>query len=177
MLCICVTKFHELVPVVENKDPHQLHACLEQTPNESHLQNSTRHNITLGPNRFLFNDDFGRLTGTEALFQGVRVTLIDPFSSQVTVLLINLWFMEVPINWRQISTLRLACWGVNSWGTDLQLLYDFPSVLIWRCKVYFDAQSSSDSLRLLFCVFSSKILRILSISHNFDLPERGKSLV
>ena len=40
-------KFHELVPVVENKDPHRLHARLEQTPSESHIQNSTiQKNIT-----------------------------------------------------------------------------------------------------------------------------------
>ena len=38
--------FDELVWVVENKDPHWLHAHLEQNSSESHLQNSTRH-ITL----------------------------------------------------------------------------------------------------------------------------------
>ena len=43
--------------------------------------------------------------------------------------------------------------------------------------VSFDGPSSSDSLRVLFCGVSSKTLRILSISHNLDLPEQGKSLV
>ena len=32
----------------------------------------------MGPNRF-FNDDFERVTGTESLFRGVRVAVIDPF--------------------------------------------------------------------------------------------------
>ena len=38
-LDISVSKFHDLVPVVQNKDPPRLHALLEQTPSESHLQN------------------------------------------------------------------------------------------------------------------------------------------
>ena len=76
---ISVSKFHELVPVVENKDPNRLHAHLEQTPSESHLQNSTRHTTLLWDRtNFFFNDD-GRLMGTEPLFQGVRVAVIDPF--------------------------------------------------------------------------------------------------
>ena len=69
-LRISVSKFHELVPVVENKDPQQHY----------------------GPNGF-FNDDFGKLTGTEPLFRGVRVAVIDPFLSHVTILLINLLSM------------------------------------------------------------------------------------
>ena len=47
-----LSKFHELVPVVDNKDPHRLHARLEQSPSESHLQNSEP---------LFFNVDFGRL--------------------------------------------------------------------------------------------------------------------
>ena len=99
------------------------------------------------------------------------------FWSYVAIILINLSFMVLPISWRQISTLRWVCWGVNPWGTDLHLLYDFPRVLMWRCVVSFDAPSSSDSLIVLFCRFSSKTLSIFSISHNLGLPEHGKYLV
>ena len=35
-LCL---KIHELVPVVEHKVPHRLHARLKQTLSESHLRN------------------------------------------------------------------------------------------------------------------------------------------
>ena len=78
MLGISVSKFHELVPVVENKDSHPLHTRLKQTPSESHLQNATRH-TTLLLGRTIYNDDFGWLTETEPLFRGVRVAAIDPF--------------------------------------------------------------------------------------------------
>ena len=49
----------------------------------------------------------------------------------LAILPINLLSIVLPISWRQTSTLRWTCWGVNSWDTHLQLLYDFPSVLIW----------------------------------------------
>ena len=78
MLGITVSKFHELVPVVENKDPHRLHARLEQTPSESRFQNSTRHTKLLWTNQIFLNDDLGKFMGTEPLFWGVRVALIDP---------------------------------------------------------------------------------------------------
>ena len=78
MLGISVSKFHELVPLVENKDSCQLHARLEQTSSKSHLQNSTRHTLLWGRTDF-FNDDFGRLTETGTLFRGVRIAVIDPF--------------------------------------------------------------------------------------------------
>ena len=52
---------------------------MEQTPSETHLQNATRHTILLGAEPIFFNDDFGRLTGSEPLFRGVRVAVIDPF--------------------------------------------------------------------------------------------------
>ena len=129
MLGNLASKFHGLVLVVENKDPDRLHARLQQTPSELSLQNSTRHtSLRWAPTDF-FNDDFGRLTGTEPLFRGVRVAVIDPFF--------------------------ITC-------TDLQLLYDFPSVLIWQCMLPFDAPRSSDSLRVLLlriffqnsCVYS-----------------------
>ena len=143
---ISVSKFHELVPVVENKDPHRLHACLEQTPSESHLRNSIRHTLLWGRTDF-FNDDFGRLAGTEPLFWGVRVGVIDPIFI-AWILLINLSSMVLPVSWWQIYTLSCA----NSWGTDLQLLYDFPSVLIWRCMASYNERSFSES------GFSSKTL-------------------
>ena len=78
MLGTSVSKLHEFVPVVENKDPHWLHARLEQTPSETPSIFHQTHNSTLRPNSF-FNDDFGRLTGTEPLFWGVSVAVIDPF--------------------------------------------------------------------------------------------------
>ena len=65
--------------VVENKNPHRLHVRLEQTPSESHLQTSTRHTTLLWGRTEFFNDDFGRLTGTEPLFRGVRISVKDPF--------------------------------------------------------------------------------------------------
>ena len=145
MLGIFVSKFHEFIPVVENKDPHRLHVRLEQTPSESHLQNSTRHTKLFWDWTIFLNNDFGRLTRTEPLFRGIRVAVLTHFTSHVTIL-INLSSIGLSISWQQISTLCWACWGVNSWGTDLQFLYDFPSVLNWWCMVSFDAQSSSDSL-------------------------------
>ena len=39
MLGMYVSKFHEFVRLVENKDPHRLHARLEQTPSELQRQN------------------------------------------------------------------------------------------------------------------------------------------
>ena len=80
MLDIFLSKFHELIPIVENKDLHQLHAHLEQTPSKSHIQKFHQtHNISLGPNQLFFYDDLGRLTGTELLLRGVTVAVIDPF--------------------------------------------------------------------------------------------------
>ena len=108
MLGSSVSKFHELVPVVENKDPHRLHSHLEQTLSELNLQNSTRDSTLFRSRTDFFNNDFGRLTGTEPLFRAIRVAVIDPFfitcdnSPSSTGL---------PISWRQISTLRWACWG------------------------------------------------------------------
>ena len=88
MLGISVSKFHEFVPVVENKDPHRLYARLEQTPSESHLQNSKKHTAVLCGRTYFFNDEFGRLTGTESLFRGVRVAVIfhldnSPYKSSI----------------------------------------------------------------------------------------------
>ena len=56
MLGILVSKFHQLVPVVENKDPHRLHARLEQTPSGSHLQNSTRHITLLWERNYFYTE-------------------------------------------------------------------------------------------------------------------------
>ena len=139
--------------------------------------NSTRlTTLPLGRTDF-FNDNFGTLTGTEPLFRGVRVAVIDPFFITCDNSRDKYFIQGITDNLTaDIPTLHWACWGVNSWGTDLQLLYDFPRVLSWRCIEYFDASSSWVILRILFCGFSSKILRIFSISHNLDLPERGKSL-
>ena len=56
MLGISVSKFHKLVPVVKNKDPHRLHDRLEHIPSESHLQNSTRYTTLLWDRTDIFND-------------------------------------------------------------------------------------------------------------------------
>ena len=109
------------------------------------------------------NDDFGRLTGTEPFFRGVRVGVINPFSSQMTILLINLSSIGLPISWQQIYTLRWACWGVNSRDTDLQSLYDFPSVLIWWCMYLLIHQVlliAYEYLLWIFCQNSEYILNI-----------------
>ena len=129
----------------------------------------------LGAPIFL-TDYFVTLTGTEPLFRGIMIAVIDPFSSNVTIFPINLSSIGLPISWWQISTPRWACWDVNSLATDLQLLYDLPSVLISRSMISFETPSYSDSLRVHFCDFF-KTLRVFSISNNLDLPERGKSLV
>ena len=81
MLGISIPKLYKLVPVVENKDPHRLHAPLERTFSESHLQNSTRHTTSLSGRTDIFYVDFGRLTWTEPLFRDVRVQVIDTFFS------------------------------------------------------------------------------------------------
>ena len=48
MLGISVSKFHELVPVIVNKDPCiDCTSRLEQTPSESRHQNSIRHTTLL----------------------------------------------------------------------------------------------------------------------------------
>ena len=78
MLGISVSKFHKLIPDVGNKDLHWQHARLE-TPNESHLQNSTRHTLLLWGQTKFFNDDFSRLMGTKPLFWRIRIAVIDPF--------------------------------------------------------------------------------------------------
>ena len=79
MLGISVSNFHELVPVVENKDPHTLHARLEQTPSESHLQISTKHTILLWARTDVFNDDFGRLMGSNHSFEASELAVINTF--------------------------------------------------------------------------------------------------
>ena len=43
MLGISDLKYHELVPVVVNKHLHRMQDRFEQTPNGSHIENSTRH--------------------------------------------------------------------------------------------------------------------------------------
>ena len=79
MPSISVSKCREHVAVVENINPHWRYALLEQTPSELHLQNSTRHTTLLWVRTDVFNDDFGRLAGTESLFRGVVVVVMDPF--------------------------------------------------------------------------------------------------
>ena len=72
-----VSKYHELIRVVENKDTHRLLARKEYTPRESHIQNPTRHTTLLWDRTHFFKDNCGRLAATEALFWGVRVAEMD----------------------------------------------------------------------------------------------------
>ena len=134
------------------------------------------HNITLGPNQF-FNYDFGRLTGTEPLFRGFRIAVIDSCfitcDNSPDKSIIHGITGKLTTDIHSMFNM-LRCQFRSS---DLQFLYDFPCFSIWRCMLSFDAPNSSDSLRILFCGFSSKPLRIFFISHNLGLPERGKCLV
>ena len=63
MLSIFVSKFNELILVVENKDPHRLHARLKQT--QLQIPPGTQHYFGAEP---IFYYDFGRLAGTESVF-------------------------------------------------------------------------------------------------------------
>ena len=117
-----------------------------------------------GAESISFNYDFRRLMRTEPLFRGVKVELIDPFLSHATILLINVSSIGLPLTWRQISTLRWACWDESLWGTDLQLLYGFPNVLIWRCMVSFDAPSSLTAYEYFFAHFLPKLCSFSNLS-------------
>ena len=137
--------------LLKKKDPHRLHTRLEQTSSESHLQNSTWYE-TLGPTRF-FNDDFGRLMRIDPLFRVVRVAVLDPFfmtyDKSPDKSIINGIINKLKADIHS----RCACWGVKSRGTDLQLLYDFPSLLVCWSMVSFYAPSSPGSLWVLFAYF------------------------
>ena len=91
MLGISVSKFHEVVLVVGNKDPHDklpVNHTFKIPPDTQHYFGA----------KLIFNDDFGRYTGNEQLFRGVRVAVTDPFSSHVTILLTNLPSMGLLIS-------------------------------------------------------------------------------
>ena len=124
------------------------------TPSKFH----ETHNIIWGPNKLFQNDDFGRLTGDWATVSRSQV-----YGNRPIFFITCDNFPDKSIIHGITDKLTtdihsaLSCWGVNSWGTDLQVLYDFPRVLIWRCTVSFDAPSSSDRLRVLFADFSTKL--------------------
>ena len=83
-----VSKFHELIPVIENKGPYRLHDRLKKKKKErkklpvNHtfkIPSDTQYYF--GVETDFFNDDFGRLTGTKPVFWGVRIVATDPFFS------------------------------------------------------------------------------------------------
>ena len=94
----------------------------------------------------IFNVDFGRLTGSEPTFRGVRVVVIDQFSITWDCSPDKSIIHGITDKPTTDIHSRWVCWGVYSWGTDLQLLHDFPSVLIWWCMLSIDAPNPSDSL-------------------------------
>ena len=163
MLGISVSKFHKLIPVVENKDLHRLLARLEQTPSESHIQNSTRHTTLLWGWTNFFNDDW-QVDGDRATVLKHQSCSKTHFSSHVTILLINLSSMGLPIGWRHIHSMfepvEVSIHDVQIYSVCMI----YPGVLIWRCNVSFDVPSSSDSLRVLFLkIFFQNSAYILNI--------------
>ena len=172
MLDISVSKFHELVPVVEYKDPHHLHAHLEQTVSESHLQNSTRHTTFLWYQISFFNDDFGRLTGTEPLFRGIRVEVIDPFyitcdNSPDTSVIHGITYKLVANIHSMLTMLRCQFMRYRSTASVWfsKCLNLTINGIIWCTQVLLKAYEYFS------CGFTSKILGIFSLSHNWGLSE------
>ena len=110
-----------------------------------------------GAEPILFDNDSDRLTGTEPMFRGVKVAVKDPFSSHVTILL-NVSFVGLPIIRQLISTLRLVCWGVNSWATVSVWFFKCHNlamyVIFWCTKLFW--QPTNTFLRIFFqnCVYS-----------------------
>ena len=177
MLGIFVSKFHEFVSVVENNDPLRLHAPLEQSLSESHLQNSTRHTKLLWDRTDYFNDDFGRLTWNEPLFRGVSIAVIDPFfitcdnSPDKSIIHGITDNLKIDIH-STLSQLRCQFMRYRSTASVWfsKCLYLGTYVTFWCNKFYWPPTST-------IWWFSSKSLRIFSISHKLSLPECGKSLV
>ena len=140
--------------------------CLKFWHNSKWIIFSKFHqtNITLWPNR-LFNDDFGRLLGTEPLFRGIRVAVIYPFfiicfNSPDKSIIHGITDKLTTAIYSTLNLLRYQLMRYRSTATVW-----FYNVLIWRYMVYFDASSSSDSIRVLFSWFSSKTLEyILNIA-------------
>ena len=125
----------------------------------------------------IFNDGFGSLTGTEPLFRCVRFAIIYPFlvtcdnSLYKSIIHVITDKLTTDIH----STLSLL-------RCEFMKYRSTASVWFYKClnlalNGIFYAPSTFDSLRILFCGSSSKILHTFSISHNLGLPERGKSLV
>ena len=147
MLDSSISKFHELVPVVESKDPHRLHAA--------HLQNSTRNTLLWGQTDF--STILTRLTGTESLFRGVRVQVIYPFfitcDSYLDKSIIH-WITD-KLTTDIHSTLSLLTCQFMRYRSTASVW--FSMCLNLRCKVSFDAPCSSDSLRVFFADFLPKL--------------------
>ena len=138
------------------------------TPSKFHQT----HNITVEPNRFL-NDDFDKLAGTGPLFLEVRVVIdlllitcdnspdesiingiTDKLTTDIhfTLSLLRCQFMR----YRSIASVWFFKWlNLAMYG------------IFWCTKFFWQHTST----------FSSKTLRIFTISHNLGRTEHGKSLV
>ena len=115
--------------------------------------------------------------GTEPLFWGIRVAVIDPFFITCDN------FPDKSINYGITDKLTTDIHStLNQLRCQFMRCRSTTSVWFSKClnlEVYdiFWCTKFSDSLWVHFCEFSSKTLSIFSISHNFGLPEHGKSLV
>ena len=156
-------------------NPHRLHAHLEQTPSDhtTKIPLDTQHYFRAKP--IFFNDDFGRLTGTEPLFQGVWIVIIDPFfiicdNSLDKSIIHRITDKLMADIHSTLSLLRCQFMRYSSttslWFSKClnQVMYG----IFWCTKFFWQ-------FTCIFCGFPYKPLHIFSISHNLGLPERGKS--
>ena len=176
MLGISIRKSHELVPVVENKDPHRLHGIWNKLPvnHTFKFPLDKQHYFGAEP---IFNDDLGRLTGTEPLFLGARVAVIDPFfitcnnSPDMFIIHAIIDKLTTDIHSR-LSLFR--CQFMRYRFTDsvwFSKCLNLAMYGIFWCATFFWQPTST------FCRFSCKTLYMFSVSHNLDFPVRGKCLV
>ena len=134
-------------------------------------------NITLRPNRFFSNDDFGSLTGTESLFRGVRGAVIYPLfircDNSPDKSIIHVITDKLTRDIHSMFSL-LTCQFMKYRSTASVW---FPKCLnlamygiFWCTKFFCEATST-------FTLFSSKTLLTFSIFYNLGLPQGGKPLV
>ena len=144
MLGISVSKFHELVQLLREKIRIEWTLVWKELPVNHTLKIPPATQHYFGAEPIFFSDDFSRLSGTEPFFRSVRVGVIDPFfitcDNSPDKSIIH-GFTDTLMT--EISTLRWACWGVNSKDKDLQLLYDFSKCLnlgmyriVWCTKFF-----------------------------------------
>ena len=106
-------------------------------PSESHLQRSTRQTTFHWGRTDFFNDDFGRLTGIEPLFRGVRVAVLD----QVFITCNNDKSFNHGITGKMTYPLYGEPTEVSIHEVQIySFCMIFQSVLIWQCMVPFAFQ-------------------------------------